>query len=76
MPVMAKKPDEPKKPKRSGVALGTYTDDDIRAALDAYIADHNATAEHPATVRSAVEAALKLFLKGKGFWPWPPKGQA
>jgi hypothetical protein len=58
-----------KKPNRSGVALGCYVDTDIREAMDAYIANHNETSEHPASVRSTVEAALKAFLKGKGFYP-------
>ena len=57
-----------KKANRSGVALGCYIDTDIREAMDAYIANHNGTAEHPASVRSTVEAALRAFLASKGFW--------
>jgi hypothetical protein len=68
-----KKPESEKKGARSGASLGvTYVDEEIRAALDAYMASHNATAEHPATLRSSVEAALKVYLSPKGFWPWPP----
>lgn len=66
-----KPPGSPKKPNRSGVALGCYIDEDIRAGMDAFIAQHNATDDHPASVRSTVEAALRSYLKSKNFWPWP-----
>lgn len=46
-------------------------DPDVRRATDDYIAAHNATGEHRATIKSTVEAALKLFLGGKGFWGTP-----
>lgn len=55
---------------RSGTSLGvTYVDADIRAALDAFIRTHNQSDEHPASLRSCVEAALKMYLREKGFWP-------
>lgn len=57
------------KPNRTGAYLNTQIDEDIRAQVDAFIADHNAKDEHHATLRSTVEAALKLYLKSKGFWP-------
>jgi hypothetical protein len=75
MPVMAKrKPSTadargPEKNARSGATLNVYVDEDIRQALDEYIAIFNDTAEHKATLRSAVEAALKGYLKDKGHWP-------
>lgn len=69
MVCMAEKPKKKPKANRSGVALSCYVDEDIRAAMDDYVAKHNETAEHPASVRSTVEAALKAFLNGKGFWP-------
>lgn len=72
MSVMAKsnpKAEETNRPHRSGVTVNTQIDEDIRAAMDAYIADHNAKDEHYATLRSTIEAALKQYLKSKGFWP-------
>lgn len=62
---------ESKRPNRSGVPINTHIDEDIRAAIDAFIADHNAKDEHAATLRSTVEGALKMYLKAKGFWPPP-----
>lgn len=69
----AAKAEEPKKGVRSGKNINTNVDDDVRDQLDAYIEAHNAKDEHPASIRSTVEAALKLYLKGKGFWPPPEK---
>lgn len=51
--------------------INTQIDGDVRAALDAYIADFNETAEHKANIRSTTEAAFRMFLKEKGFWPLP-----
>ncbi|MDB5307049.1 MAG: hypothetical protein JWO38_1251 [Gemmataceae bacterium] len=59
----------PKRPNRSGVALGCYIDADIRQQMDVFIAEHNQSDEHPASVRSTVEAALKMYLRAKGFYP-------
>jgi hypothetical protein len=70
MAVMAKP--QKKKPNRSGTPLGTTVDEDIRAAIDTFIAEHNTTAEHPASVRSTVESALRGFLFVKGHWPHQP----
>lgn len=64
--------DEPKKPQRSGVALNSYIDEDVRFQLDEFLRDYNSKNEHPASLRSSIEAALKMYLKDKGFWP-PPK---
>ena len=61
--------DEAKRPNRSGSPLNFYVDEELRKALDAFIADYNARNEHPASLRSTLEAALKAYLKGKGFWP-------
>jgi hypothetical protein len=68
-----KKPDAATHPARSGANINANVDEDIRAQMDAFIADHNAKDEHPASVRSTVEAALKAYLREKGFWP--PKGR-
>lgn len=71
MTVMAKsekKPGGRKKAVRAGVALGCYIDTDIRRAMDTYIAKYNVTAKHPASVRSTVEAGLKMFLEAEGYW--------
>lgn len=62
-----------KKPARAGANINTYVDEDIRAAMDAFIEKHNEKDEHPATVRSTIEAALKMYLKANGFWPLPAK---
>lgn len=75
MAVMAKpKPvkvevDDPKKSNRTGSALSLYVDEDIREQIDAYIEDHNDKNEHHATLRSTIEAAIRMYLKSKGFWP-------
>ncbi|VTR92172.1 unnamed protein product [Gemmata massiliana] len=66
--VMPKKSTGRKKANRTGVALGCYIDADIRKSMDDYIAKYNETAEHPASVRSTVEAALRAFLSDRGFW--------
>jgi hypothetical protein len=70
MAVMAEPKKKPgrKKANRTGVALGCYIDTDLRKAIDDYIASYNEASEHPASVRSTVEAALKAFLVEKGFW--------
>ena len=76
MVAMAERPKKAKpakKPNRTGVALGCYIDEELRTQMDAFIASHNQSDDHPASVRSTVEAALRAYLKGKGFWP--PKGQ-
>jgi hypothetical protein len=49
--------------------INTNLDPAVRRALDGYIAAWNATHEHPATIRTTVEAALKMFLRSKGHWP-------
>lgn len=49
--------------------LSTRVDVEIRRQLEAYIRHHNRHDEHYATTRSVVEAALKMYLKSKGFWP-------
>lgn len=75
MAVMAKpkpvktEPDDAKKANRTGSPVSVYVDEDIRAAVDAYVDDHNTKNEHHATLRSTIEAALKMYLKAKGFWP-------
>jgi hypothetical protein len=53
----------------SSVQLSTNIDPLIRAALDAYIDSHNKASEHPASLRSTAEAAFKMYLQSKGFWP-------
>jgi hypothetical protein len=59
---------------RSGQPVNIYVDDDIRAAVDAYIRDHNGKHDHKATLRSTIEASIRLYLKAHGFWPWPKNG--
>jgi len=54
---------------KGDATLNTKLDAVIREQMDAYIADHNEKDEHHATLRSTVEAALKMYLKSKGFWP-------
>jgi len=61
-----------KRPQRTGVALNSYIDEEVRAALDTFLADYNDKNEHPASLRSSIEAALKMYLKSKGFWPPKP----
>jgi len=63
--------EEAKKGGRTGANINTYVDEDLRQQLDAFIEAHNAKDEHPATVRSTIEAALRMYLKSKGFWPPP-----
>ena len=78
MEVMAepkKKPGETKRPNRTGSAINTQIDDDIREQMDAFIADYNAKAEHHATLRSTIEAALKMYLTSKSHWPPKPKAR-
>lgn len=63
-------------PTRAGVQLNAVVDQEIRDQLTAYMKAHNASDEHRATIRSCLEAALKMYLKDKGFWPpTPPKGK-
>lgn len=79
MTIMAKdKTEKPKaKPSRSGTPLGvTFVDPEVREALDAYIDAHNAKDEHKASLKSCTEAALKEYLRTKGFWPPPKKQEA
>lgn len=72
MAVMAE-PKKNKKPaNRTGSQLNTQIDEDIRAQVDVFIAEHNAKDEHHATLRSTVEAALKMYLTSKGLWPPKP----
>lgn len=54
---------------RAGVAIQAFIDPDIRAAIDDYLADYNATHDHKATVTSTLEAALKKYLSIEGHWP-------
>ena len=61
-----------KKPKREGDAgLSLYVESELREALDKYIEDYNASEsrEYKATLREAVESALRAYLKTKGYWP-------
>ena len=58
-----------KRPNRTAPQLGTSIDTAIREAMMSYIAEYNETAEHEATIRTTVEAALKAFLRSKSFWP-------
>ena len=69
MLLMGKTAKVAKKPERSGVALNLRIDEDIHAAMESYIADHNSKDEHKASKTSTVEGALKQYLKSKGFWP-------
>jgi hypothetical protein len=64
----------PKKGGRSGSPLNAIVDESIRQQMDAYIESYNARNVHPASIRSTLEAALKMFLKAEGFWP-PPSDQ-
>jgi aminopeptidase-like protein len=68
------KPQEDEK-RFTSVQLNTNIDPLIRAAVDAYIESHNQTDEHQATVRSTTEAAFKMYLRSKGFWP-PPQSKS
>lgn len=61
-----------RKPVRSGLPVHAYVDPDVRAAMDRFIDDHNSKQEHRASVTSTLEAALKAYLAGKGFWPPSP----
>jgi hypothetical protein len=54
---------------RSGAAIQAFIDPDIRAAMDAYMADYNSQHDHRASVTSTIEAALKRFLAAEGHWP-------
>lgn len=54
---------------RSGSPVNVYIDEDLRTAVDAFISAHNLKDEHPASLRSTVEASLRQYLKEKGFWP-------
>lgn len=67
-----KKPTKKEPPNRSGTPVTVYIDSDVRAAMDTYISEHNETAEHKASIRSTVEAALKRYLKESGHWPPKP----
>lgn len=60
---------QPEKKARAGSPIQAFIDPVVRAALDAYIEDWNSTHDHKAGVTSTVEAALKKYLEGKGFWP-------
>jgi hypothetical protein len=59
----------PESRRRSGESIQGFIDPDIRAAVNEYMATHNAEAEHKATVTSVLEAALKMYLSSKGHWP-------
>lgn len=52
-------------------SINTQIDPDVRTAMDNYIQHFNLDAEHKANIRSTTEAAFKMFLKEKGFWPLP-----
>lgn len=62
-----KKTDEPeeKKPQRSGLPLHVWIDPEINQALLDYLED----TEPRVFKTSAVESALKDFLRNKGYWP-------
>lgn len=49
--------------------INTNIDPVIRRQMDLFIETHNAEDEHPASIRSTVEGALKMYLRDKGFWP-------
>jgi hypothetical protein len=63
-------------PGEKPATLNMQFDPLLRQAVDAYIADHNSKNEHKASIRSATEAAFKLYLGGKGFWPYTPPKKA
>ncbi len=69
--VAMKQPKKRKTPERSGKVTQAYIDPEIRAALDRYIEEHNNTQDHPATITSTIEAALKKYLAAAGHWPPP-----
>lgn len=52
--------------------LNTGIDPELRRQMDQYIADWNARNPHPATIRSTVEAAMKMFLRDAGYWGEKP----
>lgn len=50
-----------KKPARVGTQINIVIDTDLRAKVDAWIADYNAKHDHRATLTSVVEAALRKY---------------
>lgn len=54
---------------RSGSAIQAFIDPEIREAMDSFIESYNEQNEHKATVRSTLEASLKMYLSAKGHWP-------
>ena len=73
MPTMAKKktpsPEATKTPApksaRTGVPINVWVDEEVSAAMDAYLASTDPVVSKTA----AVDSALKQFLREKGFWP-------
>ena len=61
---------------RSGAAVQAFIDPDVREALDEFISSFNEQNDHKATVTSALEAALKMYLASKGHWPRVTKVEA
>lgn len=57
---------------RPGLLI-TVIDGELRHAVDDYIADHNETHDHRATLTSTLEAALKKYLAAEGHWPRKPR---
>ncbi len=56
-----------KKPNRTGKATMAYLNQEVRAALDAYIAGQ----EFEPTLTTIMELAIKEFLAKRGAWPRP-----
>lgn len=56
--------------------INTQIDPKIRAAMDAFMEDHNGKNDAKHTIRSCAEASLRGWLQSKGFWPWPPEQTA
>jgi hypothetical protein len=66
---MAKEPPKKPKPSRSGVPLHVWIDEEIAGALQDYLDETD-----PSIFKtSAVEAALRDFLRKQGHWPRKPR---
>jgi hypothetical protein len=60
-----------KEKREADVPLNTHLRPLLRKQLEAYIDAQNrdVNSDHRTSIRSTVEAALREFLKSKGFWP-------
>lgn len=69
-----KKPDgdgAPKKPVRTGVPVHAWVDAEVVEALDKFVSEF----EPRISKTSAVEAALKAYLRANGYWPPRREGE-